>query len=318
MKINKRPIYHNKPLQLGAAAVAVVALGLFSAAVYAAVAPPDNTPVETAEAIERTFQKSQATADKKAAQHRQAEAEKKQDEAQVQAQAKTQIAQTPPPSDNNTVNNPVSGLPSSLLSLGGWKLTLPINNAEEIKQPTLAGYTHPSYFYVSGGGVVFRAPVGGSTTANSSYPRSELREMNGAAKAAWSNTSGSHSMTITQAITATPAVKPHVVSAQIHDGSDDVLMIRLEGSHLFAEVAGSSIGTLNPNYGLGQTFKVKLVASGGQIQVFYNGELKVTHVAAGSGWYFKAGVYTQSNTSKGDSPEAYGEVIIYSLSVSHT
>jgi poly(beta-D-mannuronate) lyase len=36
-----------------------------------------------------------------------------------------------------------------------------------------------------------------------------------------------------------------------------------------------------------------------------------------SGCYFKAGVYTQSNPEKGDEPTAYGEVIIYDLSVTH-
>jgi hypothetical protein len=33
--------------------------------------------------------------------------------------------------------------------------------------------------------------------------------------------------------------------------------------------------------------------------------------------YFKAGAYTQSNTSKGDAADAYGEVIIRSLQVTH-
>jgi hypothetical protein len=36
-----------------------------------------------------------------------------------------------------------------------------------------------------------------------------------------------------------------------------------------------------------------------------------------SGCHFKAGCYTQSNTSHGDAPTAYGEVIIFGLSVTH-
>jgi hypothetical protein len=37
----------------------------------------------------------------------------------------------------------------------------------------------------------------------------------------------------------------------------------------------------------------------------------------GSGWYFKVGCYTQSNETKGDKPEAYGEVVVYKLKVTH-
>ena len=36
-----------------------------------------------------------------------------------------------------------------------------------------------------------------------------------------------------------------------------------------------------------------------------------------TGCYFKAGCYTQSNESKGDKPESYGEVVIYKLVVEH-
>jgi poly(beta-D-mannuronate) lyase len=161
------------------------------------------------------------------------------------------------------------------------------------------------------------APVGGVTTSNSGYPRSELREMNGSSAASWSNTSGVHTMTVTEAITHLPAVKPHVVAAQIHDAQDDVVMIRLEGSNLFVEQNGNSVGTLDAAYRLGTVFTVKLVAADGHIKVFYNGVLKLDVVRAGSGWYFKAGCYTQSNPTKGDAPDAYGEVVIYGLDVTH-
>lgn len=36
------------------------------------------------------------------------------------------------------------------------------------------------------------------------------------------------------------------------------------------------------------------------------------------GCYFKAGVYTQSNPDQGDAADAYGEVVIRDLVVSHT
>lgn len=215
--------------------------------------------------------------------------------------------------------------PSQVLDLTNWKLTLPVDTPhagvpDEIKQPELASFVLHPYFWRSGGGVVFRAHAGGATTANSGYPRSELREMTagGSQNASWSNTAGSHSMTIRQAITHVPDVKPHVVAGQIHDGSDDVVMIRLEGTRLFVEGSSNDLGELDPNYALGTPFTVQVIAQDGHIYVHYNGVPKVTYARAGSGFYFKAGCYTQSNPSRGDAPGAYGEVIVYGLHVSHT
>lgn len=61
--------------------------------------------------------------------------------------------------------------------------------------------------------------------------------MNGQEKAAWSNMSGVHTLKVAEAVTELPAVKPETVTAQIHDGNDDVMQIRLpvEGSHLMVQ-----------------------------------------------------------------------------------
>jgi Alginate lyase len=59
----------------------------------------------------------------------------------------------------------------------------------------------------AGDRVVFTAPVDGTTTKNSRYARSELREMNGAQEAAWSTTSGVHTLVVTQAVTRLPEAK---------------------------------------------------------------------------------------------------------------
>lgn len=215
--------------------------------------------------------------------------------------------------------------PSSVLKLTNWKLTLPINTSHEgdpgeISQPELAAYSS-EYFQLTAAknGVIFRAHAGGATTSNSGYPRSELREManGGKTKASWSNASGIHTMTVRQAITHLPVIKPEVVAAQIHDASDDVIMVRLEGAHLFVESGGENVGTLDAAYALGTPYTVKIDASGGRVKVAYNGELKVDIAKSGSGWYFKAGCYTQSNPKRGEDPNAYGEVIIYSIAVTH-
>lgn len=218
-------------------------------------------------------------------------------------------------------------VPGDLLDLSRWKLTLPTGQPrrpQEVKPPELTGFAVFPWFTLNSAknAVVFRAPVGGVTTKGSRYPRSELREMtaDGTNKASWSTTSGVHTMIIRQAIVATPRVKPHVVAGQIHDGDDDVVMIRLEGSRLFVEADGDEVGDLDSSYRLGTPFTVKIRASGGVISVYYQNMSipKVTLKRKRQGCYFKAGVYTQSNPAKGDHPDDYGEVWIYDLQVSHS
>jgi len=221
---------------------------------------------------------------------------------------------------------PDGRLPSQVVNLANWKLTLPVNTShagtpDEILQPELAGFQDVDYFHTNntGSGVVFKAHCGGYTTSGSGYPRSELREMinNGLGLASWSTTSGTHTMVITQAITHLPDVKPHVVAGQIHDAGDDVIVFRLEGTKLFVDENGNNGPVLTTNYQLGDVFTVKFVARNGGVECHYNGNYVYTYSVSTSGCYFKAGCYTQSNTSKGDAPTAYGEVVIYGVSVTH-
>jgi hypothetical protein len=228
---------------------------------------------------------------------------------------------TPPPPP--PVN---SALPSGILNLTNWKLTLPVDTShagspDEILQPELNSFQDAQYFHVDDTriGVVFKAHCGGATTSGSGYPRSELREMvnNGSARASWSTTSGTHTMEITQAITHLPVVKPQIVVGQIHDASDDVIVFRLEGTKLFIDQNGDNGPVLTTSYRLGDVFTTKFVARNGGVECYYNGQYIYTYPVNTSGCYFKAGAYTQSNTSKGDAASAYGEVVIYSLSVKH-
>jgi hypothetical protein len=78
--------------------------------------------------------------------------------------------------------------------------------------------------------VVFTADAGGVTTKNSTYPRSELREMNGDEMASWSNRTGTHTLSVRQAVTELPKAKPELVTAQIHDAESDVMEVRLEAA----------------------------------------------------------------------------------------
>jgi hypothetical protein len=113
-------------------------------------------------------------------------------------------------------------VPGQVIDLANWYLTLPTgkeNAPDNVYQPELSSFAD-RWFRLndSRDGVVFTANAGGVTTKNSGYPRSELREMNGSEKASWSNTNGTHTLRLRQAVTELPAVKPQVVTAQIHDG----------------------------------------------------------------------------------------------------
>ncbi len=223
-------------------------------------------------------------------------------------------------------------LPSAVIDLTNWKLNIPVAGSngfsKEIIQPDLNGYTD-DYFHVNtaGDAVVFRAHANGVTTKGSTYPRSELREMqnNGKDKASWSIASGggTHTMLITQAVTHLPTQKPHVVVGQIHDANDDVIVFRLENKKLFIDHNGTAGPVLTSDYQLGTKFTVQFVAGGNGVRCYYNGTLIETYPSTADNCYFKAGMYTQSKTTeKGgredkDDANAYGEVEIYNVIVTH-
>jgi hypothetical protein len=228
------------------------------------------------------------------------------------------IAEAEPPRAQGAADKP-----GDLLDLANWFLTLPVGpegDPDSIDQPELLDYRSEWFDLTPDGtGVVFRAPAGGVTTKNSKYPRSELREMNGEEKAAWSNTEGTHTLETRQAITEVPRAKPEVVSAQIHDGGDDVMQIRLERSTLVAQYAdGREQIVIDPDYQPGTPFDLRIVAADGRITVFYDGEQRAQIERSGSSWYWKVGAYTQSNPERGDGPDAEGVVVVYSLSIEHS
>lgn len=213
-------------------------------------------------------------------------------------------------------------LPSDIIDLHNWKLTLPVNNAQEITLPGLYTYQSPYLGHDGCTAAVFRTPIGGATTPNSSYSRTELREMtaNGTGLASWSNTSGTHEMAWRVAVDSVPPAKPQVVVGQVHDPEDDVIQVLYDGSHhaITYRWLGHTVGDLVSGYQLGSFVDLRIVASGGAYQIYANGALKATRSRAGSGLYFKAGDYPQSNPGKGDSPNFVSQVRISKLTVTHT
>jgi hypothetical protein len=189
---------------------------------------------------------------------------------------------------------------------------------DTVEQPALDILTNRFFkLNAAADGVEFSAPGDGVTTKNSQFPRSELREMNGRAKAAWSNTSGAHTLDVCEAFTELPRAKPEVVGAQIHDAADDVLEIRLEGQKLAVQYDdGKSEQVLDPAYKLGTPYHLGLVAADRKVDVLYNGQQKAALPLSGSCWYWKVGAYVQSNKQIGDGSSA-GAVTVYALKVHH-
>ncbi|MFI7065490.1 polysaccharide lyase family 7 protein [Kribbella sp. NPDC050124] len=138
-------------------------------------------------------------------------------------------------SDDNLPGNAVDDDLETRWSGNGDGAWLELDLGAPTTVAAIATYSRDPYFKVDGNGVQFRAPVNGVTTSGSSYPRAELREMtdNGTKNAAWSSTSGTHTLTVKEAFVKLPAGKPHVVGAQIHGGDDAVTVFRLEGTKLY-------------------------------------------------------------------------------------
>lgn len=213
------------------------------------------------------------------------------------------------------------------IDLSCWMLNLPTDTrkpgfTDEIEPPEIESFSRKPWFVqeAAGSRLRCRANCGGATTRNSSYPRSELREWDRLTneRAAWSTSSGWHEMTLRARFLKLPSNKSHAVCGQIHDGDDDVLMVRLEGTKLFIERNELDTVMLDRKYNLGDQIDVRMVAHDGRIQAWYDGRKVLDWEVDRDGCYFKAGCYTLSNPSRGDDPDDYAEVVIDRLRIKHS
>ena len=209
------------------------------------------------------------------------------------------------------------------IDLNNWKLTLDVEDPEnrakplEISPPLLSKYQHP-HFVKTEASITFKAECGGKTTSGSKYPRSELRELTGDKLANWQMNQGSHEMIWTCAVTHLPVAKPQVVVGQIHDGEDDVIEIRHTKDYVEVIHDDQNYGKLIKGYRLGDVYTASINVRKGVISVFSGKTTILISTAKNAkNCYFKMGCYTQSNVSKGDSANAYGEVKLYALRVTH-
>lgn len=265
-------------------------------------------------------------------------------------QSETNTAISPSPTTLPIKN---STLPSSVIDLSAWKLTLPIPDPDktgkpspwELGTPDLDSFSSPPWFAAvrdsDGAAVQFRAAHGSVTTSGSKNPRSELREMqphyprkHSDYAASWGIDDGqTHILWIRQKVTHLTSVKPHTVCGQIHDAKDDVTVFRIEGNE--GGTPGAEVKTakvwitdgedthaylLDPQYLLGTVFSVKFIVKGGTIHYEYNDKpVPYTQTKKNIGCYFKLGNYTQSNskTAPNESDSAYAESLIYAYKLEH-
>jgi hypothetical protein len=243
---------------------------------------------------------------------------------------------------NQTWTLPTGGTPPQLnpnLPPGGnfdlsvWELQLPTGSPgspttispAQLKGPN--GYTNPAYFFTdkTDGSMTFWDPESGVTTPNSSYPRSELREMNPDGSAADWPLAGNHTLSATLRITQ---VTKNVCVGQVHLGTggsstkpllelyykpDGTISAGLENS----PDGGQTLHTVG-TVALGVPWSYVINVSGNTLRLTVNGS--TTSYAIPSSFnayheYFKAGDYNQSASS---STTNGAKVKFYSLTVAHS
>jgi hypothetical protein len=231
--------------------------------------------------------------------------------------------------------------PGGNFDLSNWKITLPVDangglsgNAMEVK--SLSIYQNSKYFYTAAdGAMTFVAPVNGATTSGSSYARSELREMNGTANAAWDLKTGGF-MSATLEVDAAPnrdGMGGRIIVGQIHGQDDELVRLYWENGKLYFanDQAGSSnketkfyfvnASGQQPNVSLDERFSYTINAKGDtlEVTVFADGQIyksvsKINSVWQSDKFYFKAGAYLGANESNGS---GYGQASFYDLDFNH-
>jgi hypothetical protein len=233
--------------------------------------------------------------------------------------------------------------PSANFDLQNWKLTLPVDSSGSFSGSAsevlnLEGYERPTYFYTAGdGAMVFSAPVEGATTSGSSYVRSELREMVGAERAAWTLSDGG-TMTATLEVDQVPTRDDHspgrVIVGQIHGQDEELVRLYWQDNSVYfmndragADDAETRFDLTNqsgdsPNISLDERFSYRIdarddtlnvsVSADGQV---YSSETGISQTWDTDQFYFKAGMYLGVN---GESGSGSGQASFYALGVSHS
>ncbi|WP_263260558.1 polysaccharide lyase family 7 protein [Pseudomonas sp. RIT-PI-S] len=217
-----------------------------------------------------------------------------------------------------------------MIDLSTWDLILPIGSpAQEVPAAKLTGFSDP-YFQNTGTGLVLWAPVTGSHSGSSHYPRSEMREVSkSGSQRNWTWNSGTNMISGKVAVNQVPS-EGKVVVAQIHAKDADSPLLKLQ--YRWAKGAGNVditwrkkpgddkspiIYTLK-NVPLGTPFTYSIQMNNtGVVTAIINGV--ATQATIDSKWktyqfFFKAGNYTLDHS--GYATEG-GRVTYYELQTKH-
>ena len=223
--------------------------------------------------------------------------------------------------------------PGGNFNLSIWELQLPIGSPGS---PTTIlpsqleganGYQNPAYFWTdkNDGSMTFWDPESGVTTPNSSYARTELREMNSNGTAADWALGGNNTLSAELRVVS---VTSNVCVGQVHLGSGGTstkplveLYYHSNGNiYLGTENSPSGGQTLHyiTNVALGVHWTYVINVTGYTVNLTVNGS-KTSYSIPSSfdayHQYFKAGDYNQSSSS---STTNGAKVKFYSLTVSHS
>lgn len=211
-----------------------------------------------------------------------------------------------------------------------WSVTLPVQTPAQVVATKAMPTLKNKYFDNNGQRIIFWAPVTGSHTGNSKYPRSELRETSRDGKHRnWRYNSGTNTLKGELSVNQVPS-EGRVVVAQIHAKDAPTPLLKLV--YRYAKGTGnidveyrvkpkdkkSPVIYTVPKVPLNKSFSYTLqMDKQGQLSVLIGNSgkrVKLDKSWQGYNFYFKAGVYTLDN--KGYSNEG-GKVTYTKLSVSH-
>lgn len=198
---------------------------------------------------------------------------------------------------------------------------------QDISYSTLAGgYTRNPYFKTTADGTAVQFQVycdGATTSSNTHYPRSELRELTsgGGSNMSFSGSSGTHKMSGSTRVMHGTSTKDEVVIAQIHDGADDTLQILVVGTSVFLSIKGTrQSSAVLTGLAKGTWFDWSIALTNGQLVILINGVQKYnSNPGYGAGQYFKVGCYAQaaSGYTSGITAADYFTVELKNLVTSH-
>jgi hypothetical protein len=222
-----------------------------------------------------------------------------------------------------------------MISLDTWNLSIPVGvPSTVIENGTLNSGYKSEYFNNEGSKITFWAPVTGTHTKDSKYPRSELRETKtDGSLNNWKYQDGDSYLSAALSVSQVPS-SGKIVIGQIHSFKDDNPMIKLQ---FYSNTQGQRNKTgniealvrLDPdtdavNIPIAQDIKLNqrftygiYLSSKGVLKVIANGqrwESKISPKWNDYTQYFKAGAYVQDNS--GYATEG-GRVTFYKLAISH-